>query len=111
MAVKAAVVGYEEFLNPPSGESGSEDGAKPVIDDMEEEISDRELDEMDRKDLDSLLLSELVDEDDEEEEGGICAYYEPEWPRADQQCIALTSISRMLCMIIGRLFEISRLIG
>lgn len=75
MAVKAAVVGYEEFLNPPTvameGNEGEE--VKPVIEDVEEEITDRELDEMDRKDLGTLLLSDIVDNDeDDEDEGGIC---------------------------------------
>ena len=85
MAVKAAVVGYEEFLkgDDPASNIVSTSPAEPTSDasdsleaeaktpdlDVEEEISDRELDEIDRKDLDGLLLSEAFEEDEEEDEG------------------------------------------
>ena len=78
MAVKAAVVGYEDFLKggdlpetTDNTEESQEFGTTGVPD-VEEKISDRELDEMDRKDLDSLLLNEMVEDEDIEEEGGIC---------------------------------------
>ena len=49
MAVKAAVVGYDEFLEPlPEGT-------------VEEDITDKELDEVDKKDLEGLILNEEVD--------------------------------------------------
>lgn len=83
MAVKAAVVGYQEFLkgDDPASNVVSTTPAEPTSDaadslvsedsttpDIEEEITDRELDELDRKDLDGLLLSEAIEEDDEEED-------------------------------------------
>jgi protein kinase C substrate 80K-H len=72
MAVKAAVVGYEEFLKGEEPTTPAEGEDAPSVPDIEEEITDRELDEIDRKDLDGLLLSEMIGEDDDEEEGGIC---------------------------------------
>ncbi|KAK1921369.1 glucosidase II beta subunit-like-domain-containing protein [Papiliotrema laurentii] len=71
MAVKAAVVGYEEFLKGDEPTTPAEGEDAPSVPDIEEEITDRELDEIDRKDLDGLLLSEMIGEDDDEEEGGI----------------------------------------
>ena len=82
MAVKAAVVGYEEFLkgdDPASNvlstshaEATSDTSdtlaSESVASSDEQEITDRELDEIDRKDLDGLLLSEVIEGDDEEEE-------------------------------------------
>ena len=65
MAVKAAVVGYEEVTKAPEPASEAE---------VEEEIEDKELDELDRKDLEGLLLADAGDELelDGGEGGGIC---------------------------------------
>ena len=81
MAVKAAVVGYEEFLkgDDPASNVLSTSQAEATSDTSdtlasesvasdEQEITDRELDEIDRKDLDGLLLSEVIEGDDDEEE-------------------------------------------
>lgn len=76
MAVKAAVVGYTELTAiAGAGESAAEgDQGQEVKPDTEavEDITDRELDDLDRKDLEGLLLSEDVEEDDDDGEGGIC---------------------------------------
>ncbi|KAK4686760.1 protein kinase C substrate 80K-H, partial [Tremellales sp. Uapishka_1] len=62
MAVKAAVVGYEELYKT--------EETKP--DEAEEEITSKELDDLEKKDLEGLLLSGLEDnEDDEDEESDI----------------------------------------
>ena len=60
MAVKAAVVGFEELT------TQSEGG-----EDVEEEIGDEELNELEKKDLEGLLLMESDDMNQDEDEGGI----------------------------------------
>ncbi|WWC57645.1 uncharacterized protein I303_100177 [Kwoniella dejecticola CBS 10117] len=75
MAVKAAVVGYEEL----SGKSSIPgEGAEGEVkeEQKEEEIKEWELDELQRKDLEALLLeSSAADDDDahdeDDEEGGL----------------------------------------
>ncbi|WVR03133.1 hypothetical protein IAU60_000123 [Kwoniella sp. DSM 27419] len=82
MAVKAAVVGYEELTGAAAPQEGQEvkpdvNGAGPgAVEDKEEEITNWELDELDRKDLEALLLSDLTDvsdndDDDDDIEGGL----------------------------------------
>ncbi|WVQ94203.1 hypothetical protein IAU59_001281 [Kwoniella sp. CBS 9459] len=71
MAVKAAVVGYEELTGAAALSSASAnegEDVKPDVEqaqkqdnDEEEEIKDWELDELDRKDLEALLLSDITD--------------------------------------------------
>lgn len=61
MAVKAAVVGFEELTKPVK--EGEE---------VEEDITEREMDELEKKDLEGLLLMDQGDvQEDEDEEGGI----------------------------------------
>ncbi|WWD22735.1 hypothetical protein CI109_107228 [Kwoniella shandongensis] len=80
MAVKAAVVGYEELTGAAAPTEGEEPTAiegevKQEEEEKEEEISDNELDDLDRKDLEGLLLSDigesLDDEDDDEDESSL----------------------------------------
>ncbi|KAK8844712.1 hypothetical protein IAR55_006562 [Kwoniella newhampshirensis] len=78
MAVKAAVVGYEELTGvaaPTEGEepSSTETPVKQEEEDKEEEITEQELDEMERKDLEGLLLSDIEEstDDDEEDESSL----------------------------------------
>ncbi|OCF38619.1 protein kinase C substrate 80K-H [Kwoniella heveanensis CBS 569] len=67
MAVKAAVVGYEELTGTAAARSSGEgeevkpDVQKDTQEDEEEEIKDWELDELDRKDLEALLLSDITE--------------------------------------------------
>jgi len=73
MAVKAAVVGYEELTKPfeEEGEVKQEESdsqTQPV--DAEEEIEDKELDELDRRDLEGLLMMDVDGEVDTEEDEG-----------------------------------------
>ena len=63
MAVKAAVKGYEEVMAVPE----VVDGAEAV--EVEEEIEDRELDDLEKKDLDAMLLSDTSDLGGDEEDG------------------------------------------
>jgi protein kinase C substrate 80K-H len=93
MAVKAAVVGYEEYMKPLSdansaegeGEGGvkveegvttseTDTGVSPVPStELEEEISDSALDDLEKKDLEALLLSDLGDDESESnDEEGVC---------------------------------------
>ncbi|WVW81324.1 hypothetical protein I302_103315 [Kwoniella bestiolae CBS 10118] len=76
MAVKAAVVGYEELTGKAAASPSEEE--KPQVDqppqEQEEEIKDWELDELERKDLEGLLWQagpEDEGDDDDEEEGGL----------------------------------------
>jgi protein kinase C substrate 80K-H len=62
MAVKAAVVGYEELTKPFDEVEGAEQQAEV---EQEEEIEDKELDDLERKDLEGLLMSDVDGEDDE----------------------------------------------
>lgn len=72
MAVKAAVIGYEELTKPfeEEGEVKVEEGAVEV----EEEIEDKELDELDKKDLEGLLMMDVdgeVETTDDEGDVGL----------------------------------------
>lgn len=91
MAVKAAVVGYEELTRLPSLESDTEEGVEgekeSVMEDKKEEVekvSEWELDQAERKDLEGLLLEDMdlggggVD-DEETDSTGICEY-STNWP-------------------------------
>ncbi|WRT63265.1 uncharacterized protein IL334_000168 [Kwoniella shivajii] len=88
MAVKAAVVGYEELTGKAVPKEGDSPEVKPDVENIkteqgqgevkenEEEIKDWELDELQRKDLDSLLWESGDDndnneDDDDEEENGL----------------------------------------
>lgn len=73
MAVKAAVVGYEELtgIKYREGESEGEMEVKKEQneeDDKEEEITEEELEELEKEDLEALLLSDTTDEKEEDEE-------------------------------------------
>ena len=72
MAVKAAVVGYEELTKPFDEESEVKVEESTEVAEVEEEIQDQELDELDRKDLEGLLMMD-VDGDVEttEDEGDV----------------------------------------
>jgi protein kinase C substrate 80K-H len=81
MAVKAAVVGYEELTKPFEEVSdGNEEETKVDVEKVEEEeeIEDRELDELEKKDLEGLLMADVdgeVDEaGDEEDDVGLRRY-------------------------------------
>ncbi|WVO16024.1 hypothetical protein L204_103689 [Cryptococcus depauperatus] len=71
MAVKAAVVGYEELTGIRYRE-GENEGNKREEKEVIQEIEDKELEELEKKDLEALLLSDtinvglVVDEDDDE---------------------------------------------
>ncbi|ODN73839.1 hypothetical protein L202_07363 [Cryptococcus amylolentus CBS 6039] len=77
MAVKAAVVGYEELTGIKYREGESEEGEvkkeeKPEA--TQEEITEKELQDLDKIDLDGLLLSDTTGaaaEGDEDEEDGL----------------------------------------
>ncbi|OXH18910.1 protein kinase C substrate 80K-H [Cryptococcus neoformans A1-35-8] len=76
MAVKAAVVGYEELtgIKYREGESEGEMEVKKEEneeDDKEEEITEEELEALEKEDLEALLLSDTTDgeEEDEEDDG------------------------------------------
>lgn len=75
MAVKAAVVGYEEITKPfEETVQGDESGAASETA-VDEEIQDKELDELERKDLEGLLLHDVDGETDDvvqEEDVGLC---------------------------------------
>lgn len=81
MAVKAAVVGYTELLEAAHGAVPEVDDAArsdAIAKEIEEEITDRELDELERKDLEAVVLADLADfggedDDDDESSDGICA--------------------------------------
>lgn len=75
MAVKAAVVGYEELTKPFDETAEVVEGQKPPVETAEEEIEDKELDELERKDLEGLLMMDVdgeTDDEDAEEDLGIC---------------------------------------
>ncbi|ORY27327.1 glucosidase II beta subunit-like-domain-containing protein [Naematelia encephala] len=65
MAVKAAVVGYEELTKVPEGEP------HPAEEGTEEEIEDKELDELENRDLEGLLLADMGDEGGDELNEGL----------------------------------------
>jgi len=65
MAVKAAVVGYEELTKPFDEVEGEGQQAEQEV---EEEIEDKELDDLERKDLEGLLMSDVDGEEDDADE-------------------------------------------
>jgi protein kinase C substrate 80K-H len=77
MAVKAAVVGYEELTKPFEEAEDAVQTTGAATDqgaEVEEEIEDKELDELERKDLEGLLMMDVdgeteVEADDGEEVG------------------------------------------
>lgn len=92
MAVKAAVVGYQELTGvitgdaAENGEGGADgeahdDRGKKEDEEGEEEIEDAELEELEKKDLEGLLLGEVEGEglgDMGEEGSGVCEYTSPD---------------------------------
>jgi protein kinase C substrate 80K-H len=68
MAVKAAVVGYEELTKPFEEVEVGGEGERQAEVEQEEEIEDKELDDLERKDLEGLLMSDVDGEDDEVDE-------------------------------------------
>jgi len=73
MAVKAAVVGYEELTKPFEEEievKQEETGSQSDPVEVEEEIEDKELDELDRKDLEGLLMMDVDGEVETEDDEG-----------------------------------------
>lgn len=83
MAVKAAVVGYEELtgIKYREGESEGETELKKEEKeegDKEEEITEQELEALEKEDLEALLLSDTTDEneeDDEDDGTGLCEFW------------------------------------
>lgn len=74
MAVKAAVVGYEE-LTKPFDETAEAVEGETSAEAVEEEIEDKELDELEKKDLEGLLMMDVdgeTDDEEPEEDLGIC---------------------------------------
>lgn len=78
MAVKAAVVGYEELTKPfDEEEVKQEDSESNEAIEVEEEIEDKELDELDRKDLEGLLMMDVdgeVETTEDEGDVGLCEF-------------------------------------
>ena len=75
MAVKAAVVGYEELSKPPdpSPEASPEpSNTDDASDKRDEEMTEQELNKLERKDLEALLLADMGDDDFDDEGSGIC---------------------------------------
>ena len=70
MAVKAAVVGYEELTKPFDEESEVKVEEPTEVTEVEEEIQDQELDELDRKDLEGLLMMDVDGEVETTEDEG-----------------------------------------
>ena len=70
MAVKAAVVGYEELTKPFDEESEVKVEESTEVAEVEEEIQDNELDELDRKDLEGLLMMDVDGEVETTEDDG-----------------------------------------
>lgn len=73
MAVKAAVVGYEELtgIKYREGENEGETEVKKEEQeegDKEEEITEQELEALEKEDLEALLLSDTTDENEEDDE-------------------------------------------
>jgi protein kinase C substrate 80K-H len=78
MAVKAAVVGYEELTKPFDEESEVKVEESTEVTEEEEEIQDKELDELDRKDLEGLLMMDVdgeVETTEDEGDVGLCKSY------------------------------------
>jgi len=115
MAVKAAVVGYEELTKPFEEVSdGNEEETKVDVEKVEEEeeIEDRELDELEKKDLEGLLMADVdgeVDEPGDEEDDVGLRGYSFHWFRLELTCqyTELRSISRTRCMSSMRTYVIS----
>ena len=77
MAVKAAVVGYEELTKPFDEESEVKVEESTEVAEEEEEIQDKELDELDRKDLEGLLMMDVdgeVETTEDEGDVGLCKF-------------------------------------
>jgi len=75
MAVKAAVVGYEELTKPFDEESEVKVEESTEVAEVDEEIQDKELDELDRKDLEGLLMMDVdgeVETTEDEGDVGLC---------------------------------------
>lgn len=75
MAVKAAVVGYEELTKPFDETAEAAEGDVKPAEVAEEEIEDKELDELEKKDLEGLLMMDVdgeTDDEESEEDLGIC---------------------------------------
>lgn len=75
MAVKAAVVGYEELTKPFEEATEAVEGQAASAEAVEEEIEDKELDDLEKKDLEGLLMMDVDGETDDEESDedlGIC---------------------------------------
>lgn len=85
MAVKAAVVGYEELTKPfDEEEVKQEDSESKEAIEVEEEIEDKELDELDRKDLEGLLMMDVDGEvETTEDEGDVGLCESATWDMAD----------------------------
>ncbi|ORX35023.1 glucosidase II beta subunit-like-domain-containing protein [Kockovaella imperatae] len=71
MAVKAAVKGFEELSKAADVVEGDIEGDTEASVEVYEEIQDNELDELERKDLDGLLLMDDLDMDDDEGDEGL----------------------------------------
>jgi len=112
MAVKAAVVGFEELTKAPEGgESEKREGGEEV----EEEIGDGELDELERKDLEALLLMDEGDMVETDEGSGMREFRSRRSllrdSNGDAQCTGSTSISRTRYTILGKVCAIMPSIG
>jgi protein kinase C substrate 80K-H len=84
MAVKAAVVGYEELTKPFDEESEVKVEESTEVSEVEEEIEDKELDELYRKDLEGLLMMDVDGEvESTEDEGDIGLRKSPSCDVAD----------------------------
>jgi protein kinase C substrate 80K-H len=84
MAVKAAVVGYEELTKPFDEESEVKVEESTEVTEEEEEIQDKELDELDKKDLEGLLMMDVdgeVETTEDEGDVGLCKL--PSWDIAN----------------------------
>ena len=68
--MKAAVVGYEELTKPFDEESEIKVEGSTEVTEEEEEIQDKELDELDKKDLEGLLMMDVDGEVETTEDEG-----------------------------------------
>lgn len=114
MAVKAAVVGYtERFVR---GEGPKEGETEPVKIDHEGEafLTEEELNNLDKQDLDGLAMSVDMGSDDEDGEDSVRKCKSPSHSRLKvgrraekgKQSTAWISTSQISYMIIMRAFEI-----
>lgn len=73
--MKAAVVGYEELTKPFEEATEGDEGGASSNEVAEEEIEDKELDELEKKDLEGLLMMDVdgeTEDEEAEEDLGIC---------------------------------------